>query len=275
MPLNRRARFALVVIAAALLVAGLAGPIKRWYEAREADAKRSAIAEQIARERAQAAEHYKANRAQIIADMRAHLARSEYLEALRLAAPYGHIDDDELRELYREAGRAESQRQRAAQYSKLVERDCTEGNVRETLARIFAAVGDGIEPPAAPSALARLAGPEARPIVLARLREPLPVDHKRGSQAAGEASPPAVTPAAAPKDWIARMRETHRARILPDYLGFLHSPKADEVMCVWRAQGERASGAGKRTYTLDLWLAPQPDLKALGSDVAAYDERAL
>lgn len=274
MSLTPRARFALAAIAAALLVAGLAGPIKRGFEAREVAAKRAALAEQIARERAQATEVFKANRPQIIENMRAHLARSEYIEVLRIAAPYGHIDDDELRELYREAGRIESQRQRAAQYAALVERDCNEGNARDALARIFAAVGNGNVPPAAPSELTRLPVPEARPIVLARLRDPLPDEHKRGSQAAGK-PPAAVAPPAAPRDWVAGMREAHRARILPDYLGFLLSPNADAVICVWRAQGERVDGGGKRAYTLDLWLAPQPDLKALGSDVATYAERAL
>jgi hypothetical protein len=268
-------RFALLAVAAALLVAGLAGPIRRGLEERERAQKARDIAQQVASERAEASARFNANRAQIIAQLRGLVERGEYVEALRVAAPFGAIPDQELRDLYKEAAGAESQRQRRMHYSQLVERDCNEGFARQQIARLFATVPEGSRPDA-PERLVRIVGTEATQRVLARMREPAWVEPRPAGQPGAAA--PATTDAAhadpaRPRDWVAVMRDDHRARLLPDYLGFVLSPNADPVICVWRAEGGRRAGDRVLRYTLDAWLAPSPDLKGLVADPAVYGER--
>ncbi len=273
MQITPRLRYALLLVAAALLVAALAGPVKRTLAERERAEKSRAIAEQVARDRAAAAERFKADRPAIIAALRGHVERGEYVEALRVAAPFGAVPDEELRELYREAAQQESLRQRAAHYAALVERDRTEANAREWATRIAGTAAGDAARTHAPHRLVRVDGAEARRIVLSRMREPPPAEHAAhrpppGSDAAAAAPPPPTE-----RDPIARVRDDFRARLLPDYLGLVHSPKADSVICVWRAEGERTAGTRPIAWALDLWLAPAPDLKGLTGDAAGYAER--
>jgi hypothetical protein len=268
MRLDARARYALLAIAAALLVAGLYGPVRRSLDERARAEKSKVMAEQVARERAEAAERFKANRDAILADLRAHVEKREYREALRLAAPFGAVPDEELRELFREAARAESLRQRGEAYAQLVTRDCNEAFARDWAARIFASVKGTDSPPQPPGLVERIAGAEARAIVMARMREPSRVEHVHAGPPNASVVPPPDT-----RDWLTRMRDDNRARLLADYTGFVLSPDADRVICVWRAQGERRDGARLHDYTMDLWLAPSPDGKSLVGDPATYRER--
>ena len=58
-------------------------------------------------------------------------------------------------------------------------------------------------------------------------------------------------------------RRDHRGRPLPDYLGMVYSPAAQDVMCVWRVEGRRFQDVRTFGYAIDVWMAPTPDIKAL------------
>jgi hypothetical protein len=270
MRIDSRRRLVLVlVVVAALLALALAGPVQRHLERRDREARQREAAELVARERATAAEHFLRDRERIMADLRERLARQDYVGVLKASAPYGGVADEEFRALYREAAQAQSRVVRGDQYAAVVARDCDEPGARAAVRRVLGAVGTGASfPPDAPSHVERVGADEARRIVLSRLREPPPVDHAHARPSAG--APAAPAPAG---DWITRMRDEHRGRILPDYLGFLHSPRGDEVVCVWRASGDRTEDGRALRYVLDLWLVPSPDLKGTTADVAAYSER--
>jgi hypothetical protein len=264
MKLNRQARFALILVAAALLVAGLAGPMRRAAENRDKARAAEALREQVERERITRAEEYVARREQVLADARAAIDRGDYPAALKIVSPYAPVPDEALRELFREAAGAESMRQRREATVTLVARDCTETNVRAQVAAMLEkAVEPGItgEPP---RSAVRLTGAEAREVVLTRLREP---PHPEQEAARGS------TPA--PIDWVTRMRRENRGRPLPDYLGMVYSPAVQDVMCVWRVEGRRFQDVRTFGYTIDVWMAPTPDGKALAADPVRYAERPL
>jgi hypothetical protein len=264
MKLNRQARFALILVAAALLVAGLAGPVRRAAENRDKARAAEALREQVERERVTRAEEYVARREQVLADARAAIDRGDYPAALKIVSPYAPVPDEALRELFREAAGAESMRQRREAMVTLVARDCTETNVRAQVAAMLEkAVEPGItgEPP---RSAVRLTGAEAREVVLTRLREP---PHPEQEAAPGS------TPA--PIDWVTRMRRENRGRPLPDYLGMVYSPAVQDVMCVWRVEGRRFQDVRTFGYTIDVWMAPTPDGKRLAPDPVRYAERPL
>ena len=280
MKLNRTARLSLLVVAAALLVAGLYGPMRRAAEQREKARAVEEMREQLERERVVRSAEYVTRRDQVLADARAAIDRGDYAAALKIVSPYAPVPDEALRELFREAAGAESLRQRTEAMTALVARDCNETNVRDQVAAMLEkSVDPGVtgEPP---KRAVRLTGVEAREVVLSRLREPVHPDRLLGTQgagAAGAAAPGAIADAAPakPVDWVTRMREDHRARPLPDYLGMVYSPATQEVMCVWRVEGVRRQDVRTYAFTIDVWMAPTPDGKALAADPVRYVERPI
>jgi hypothetical protein len=70
---RRLVRWALPVIALALLVTGLAGPIERGWKAWEAKRSATMLAERITAERAAIRADFDANRERILADLRAQI----------------------------------------------------------------------------------------------------------------------------------------------------------------------------------------------------------
>ena len=188
MKLNRQARFALILVAAALLVAGLVGPVRRAAESRDKARAAAEMRQQFERERVTRAEEYVARRDQVLADARAAIDRGDYPAALKIVSPYAPVPDESLRELFREAARAESMRQRQELMTALVARDCNEANVRNQVASMLEkAVEPGVtgEPP---RTAVRLTGVEAREVVLTRLREP-PHPELAGPQGAPKTEP--------------------------------------------------------------------------------------
>lgn len=286
MKLNRTARFAIVAIALALLVAGLAGPVRRAAEQREKSRAAAELRDKVEADRVVRAGEYVTRREQVLADARAAIDRRDYAAALKIVSPYAGVPDDALRELFREAAGAESVRQRTEAMAALVARDCNETNVRDQVAAMLEkSVEPGVtgEPP---RSAVRLTGVEAREVVLARMREPVHPERPREAPAAaatatqapaGAPAPGAAAVAAAPQpvDWVTRMREDHRARPLPDYLGMVYSPAAQDVMCVWRIEGRRHQDVRTFSYTIDVWMAPRPDGKALAADPVRYVERVI
>ena len=65
---KRLVRWALPLIAVALLVTGLAGPIERAWKAREANRASTMLAERIANDRAAIETDFRANRVRILAE---------------------------------------------------------------------------------------------------------------------------------------------------------------------------------------------------------------
>jgi hypothetical protein len=286
MKLNRTARFALLAIALALLVAGLAGPVRRAAEQREKARAAAEMREKVEADRVVRAGEYVTRRDQVLADARAAIDRRDYAAALKIVSPYAGVPDEALRELFREAAGAESVRQRTEAMVALVARDCTEGNVRDQVAAMLEkSVEPGVtgEPP---RSAVRLTGAEAREVVLARMREPIHAERPRAALT-GKAPPPqgaagappagtaAVAPPAQPVDWVSRMRAGNRARPLPDYLGMVYSPASQDVMCVWRIEGRRHQDVRTFAYTIDVWMAPVPDSKGLAADPVRYTERVI
>ena len=88
MKLNRQARFALILVAAALLVAGLAGPVRRAAESRDKARAADEMRQQFERERVTRAEEYVGRREQVLADARAAIDRGDYAAALKIVSPY-------------------------------------------------------------------------------------------------------------------------------------------------------------------------------------------
>ena len=264
MKLNRQARFALILVAAALLVAGLYGPMRRAAEERDKARAAEELRKNFERERLARAEEYVGRRDQVLAEARAAIDRGDFAAALKIVSPFAPVPDESLRELFREAAGAESMRQRRELMTALVARDCNEANVRDQVAAMLEkAVEPGVtgEPP---RTVVRLIGVEAREVVLTRLREP---PHPEREAAPGS------TPA--PIDWVTRMRRDHRGRPLPDYLGMVYSPAAQDVMCVWRVEGRRPPDVRTFGYTIAVWMAPTPDGKALAADPVRYTERPV
>jgi hypothetical protein len=286
--LTRNARFALLAVAATLLVVGLAGPVRRAVDERERARASAALAEQVARENAAIAAEFATHRVTILAEVRALIDRGETRQAMTRAARYLSTGNAGVFELHREAANAESQRQRAEAYRTLVQSSCTEAEVRRQVATMLAAP---VEPAVTVDpmlALTRLAEPEAREVVLTRLREPAP-PHGHGTASAWAAAGgwplsveliqnASVKPG--PVDWmtsrrIARLREDNRARPLPDYLVALQSPMAGDVTCAWRVGGRGKQGSLAFAFTMDVWMAPAPDGKSLAADPVRYVERPL
>ena len=276
--IRRLVRWALPLIAAALLVTGLAGPIERAWQARETRRTATANAERVAAERAAVKADFDANRARILAEVREQIDAGQYAAAMKVAGRYLIVNDPELMQLHRKAAGIETARQRTAFYRQLIERDCTETQARFQSFQILhsqrhepAAPADALPPvsverlkrtiPAMPpdsvERVTRIAGTPARAAVLARLREPPP---REGA--------PAVN-----ADWITRMRAIYRARPLQDFQSVLAGPDADVLICVWRIEGTRRAGTRDVRFVLDLWLAPAPDGKKLEPDPVGYSER--
>jgi len=279
MKLNRQARFALILVAAALLVAGLYGPMRRAAEERDKARAAEELRKNFERERLARAEEYVGRRDQVLAEARAAIDRGDFAAALKIVSPFAPVPDESLRELFREAAGAESLRQRREATVALVARECNEANVRAQVAAMLEkAVEPGVtgEPP---GRVTRLTGVEAREVVLSRMREP-PHPELAGPQGTPKTEPaPGATampgPSATPTDWVARMRRENRGRPLPDYLGMVYSPAAQDVMCVWRVEGRRHQDVRTFGYTIDVWMAPTPDGKALAADPVRYTERPV
>ena len=286
---TRRNRIALLAVAAALLVAGLAGPVRRALDDRERHRAAASLAEQVARENAAIAADYATNRDKVLAEVRALIDRGEAKQAMALAGRYVPVGDAAVRELHREAANAESLRQRGEMYRALVRSDCAEAAVLGRVAKMLAAsVEPGVTVGATLTAT-RLTGLEARETVLARLREPADPEREDTLRPRGAATPPSADagkPAEAtpqrnvpvmkgPVDWVTRMRQDNRARPLPDYLGMVYSPIAGDVMCVWRIGGRREHGSRSFAFTMDVWMAPAPDSKSLTADPVRYVERPV
>jgi hypothetical protein len=259
MKLDRRTRIGLLAVAVALLAAGLYGPVRRGLEQQEKARAAAELRQKVEEDRVARAAEYVTRREQVLADARAAIERSDYAAALKIVSPYAGVPDESLRELFREAASAESLRQRREATIALVARDCTEANVRDQVAAMLEkAVEPGVtgEPP---KSAVRLAGAEAREVVLSRLREP----------------PHPERPKDAPVDWVTRMRDDNRGRPLRDYLGMVYSPAAQDVICVWRVEGRRHQDVRTLGYTIDVWMAPTPDGKALAADPVRYVERPV
>jgi len=287
--LTRNARFALLAVAATLLVVGLAGPVRRALDDRERARASAALAEQVAREKAVVATDFAANRARILAEVRALIDRGETMQAMTRAGRYLSTGDAGVLELHREAANAESLRQRGEAYRTLVQRDCTDAAVRKQVATMLAA---SVEPGVTVGAtltVTRLAEPEARETVLTRLREPADPEREDTLHPHNVASPPAagthqsagaqgarnVPVLQGPVDWVTRMRQDNRARPLPDYLITLQSAVAGDATCAWRVVGRREQGSRAFAFTMDVWMAPTPDGKGLAADPVRYVERPL
>ena len=262
--MKRPLALSLVVVAIALVIVALAGPLRRGLEQRDRDDATRKLAEQVIAERTAAKARFDASRATIIATVRERVDKGDFKGAMSEAGPYVHVGDAELMELYRDAAGAESRRQRSERYRALVASDCNEQNVREQVTAMLA-LGGATQPP--PSTAVRLGGAESRAVVRARTSEAPPTE---------PATPlDARTPAAATRTgWLSIAREQNRARILPDYLGFLYTPEAESMICVFRIEGERREAAATMRYTMHAWLAPTPDAKRLVADPVGYEERA-
>ena len=262
MPLSRRSGALLLIVALALLVAALAGPVRRAWDERVRVQSARALAEQVAQERAAAKQRFESDRPQILAEIHARLDRQDYAGALALAGSYVPVGDDALRALHREAANALSLRQRREAYRALVARDCTEANASLHATTIVAAASERFATVEPPRTLARITGPSARDTIVARLREPPPphLDAKGADHADAH-------------ERIERLKHEYRARVLPDYQGLLFAPNADELICAWHIEGDRKTGFGALRYAIDLWLAPAPDGKSLAPDLIAFSER--
>ena len=257
-----RIRGVLLLIALALLVGGLAGPVQRAWEARAKTGAAQAIADRVARERAAVAAEFEAGRTQILAGIREKLEAGDTAGALRAAARFATVKDPEIRELFQQVAGAESARQRVDAFRGLIVRDCTEAQAKEQFARLIA---DDHDPAGRPRSsivgalhIARLTGAHPRTAAVARLREPHTED-----------------PLPPDADWITRVRASHGSRVLPDYLSGLESPRADELICVWRIEGTRRDERKTVRFALDLWLPPGPDSKTLQANPIAYSERPI
>jgi hypothetical protein len=277
---RRLVRWGLPLIAVALLVTGLAGPIERAWQAREARRAGTMQAQRIAEERAEIAADFNANRASILSELRQQIDAGQYSAAMTAAGRYVPVNDPELMQLYRKAAAIESARKRRTLYRDLVDRDCTETQARFQSFQILHSQRH--EPPPRADALppvsigqlgrahripdmplssvdriTRIAGMPARAAVIARMREP----------------PPSERSLAANADWITQMRAIYRARPLQDFVSALADPGSDALICVWRVEGTWRAGSRDVRFALDLWLAPAPDGKKLEADPVGYSER--
>jgi hypothetical protein len=275
-----RSRAVLFAIAAALLVTGLFGPVRRAFEDRQrADAARE-ISAQVEREREAAKAALQADRAAIVAGIRERLDARDNAEALKRASKYLPAGDAEIRSMFNQAASAESRRQSIEAYKSLIARECTEATARE---RIAAMINDATGAPTRAGGvlgmtLARITGTPAQELVRARMAEPRPKDeaHDHGP-ADGKASDAATRARAAgalaDDDWIARMREANRARGLPEIAEAIQGARTDEFICVWHAEGTRLASGRERRFSVVAWLAPRFDGKSLGVDPVRYAER--
>jgi hypothetical protein len=279
---KRLIRWALPLIAVALLVTGLAGPIERAWKAREAQRAATTLAERVTAERAAVRADFDANRARIVAELRKQIDAGDHAAAIAAAGRYAFLNDPELMQLYRKASGTVSLRQRTKLYRDLVERECTELQARFQSFQILhtqthepRATADALPPvsveslrrgrrlpiealsPGSIERITRIHGAPAHAAVLARLREPPPT----------EGGPPPDA------NWITRMRAIYRARPLQDFQAALGGPDADALTCVWRLEGTRPAGDRNVRFTLDLWLAPAPDGTKLEPDPVGYAER--
>lgn len=256
------ARSALLLIAAALLVVALAGPVQRAWQARTTATAAKSLAEQVARERASLAAELSANRQQIVAGLREQLRSGDHAGAMKAAGRFAPLNDPEVHEIFRKAAAAVSAKQAVDGYRKLVQRDCTEANVRYQLAHLLDSdPARGSSPPPLEYGelkISRVLGSDASVPVVARLREP----HGR------DGPPPADA------DWITRVRAYTRSHVLPDYLAALMTESAHDVICVWRIEGTRIDQRRSVPFTMLLWLPPTRDGKGLRPDPLAYSERA-
>jgi len=251
---------ALAAIAVALLVAGLYGPVQRTLDARAKAEAAAALKARIDEERSARAAELAADRAQILARIRAQIDNKEFAAAMNAAGRYAAVNDPELRALFVQAARAESMRQRFDKYRTAVERDCNEPIAREVFARLLNDVPDtaGGPAPLQNDALrfARLTGAAARDPVQARVR----------------AAPQPETHPSSGAPWIERARADHQARLVPDYVAGLTSERAEAIICVWRIDGVRRGTPANVPFTLDLWLTAAPDGKGFIPEPLAYAE---
>ena len=263
---KRRSSALLLIVALALLVTALAGPVRRaWDERARAEAART-LAEKVDKERADATARFGAERPRILAEVRERLDQRDFAGAMTAASPYVHLGDEALRELFKEAASSESRRKRRDLYRTLIGRECTQANVSAQARTIVAAASESAAAAAPPLTLVRLTGAEARETVRARLHEPPP------AEPAAKGPDPA---AREPGGRLAQLRQENRARVLPDYLGFLYAAGADDLICVWRVEGNRSDGSRQLRYTMNLWLAPTPDGNQLTADLVTFNERPI
>lgn len=257
---KRLVRWALPLIAVALLVSGLAGPVQRAWQAQVTHRAATALAERVAAERAAIKAEFDENRARILAELREQVGVGHYAEAMNAAGRYAFLNDPELLVLYRQAAGTESIRQRGVLLRDVVARDCTEKQAHFQMLHLQGHERRGPTdplPPVSVERITRVASDAARAAVLARMREP----------------PPPHQNEVADEDWLTRIRTTHRARPLPEFQVALAGSDADAFICVWRLEGTRWSAKRDVRFTLDLWLAPAPDGKNLQPDPVGYSEQ--
>lgn len=255
-------RNVLLLIAAALVVTAIAGPVQRAWQARSTAAAAKTLADQVAREREARTAELAANRTQIMARLREQLRNGDHAGAMAAAARFADADDPEVREIHRLATAAVSAKQDIDGYRKLVDRDCTEANVRYQLVHLLDRDTAGGSPAQALAygglQLTRLAGSEASAFVITRLREP-------------HATEAPLPPKA---DWITRVRAFNRSHPAPEFVAGLLTESAHALICVWRIEGTRRDQARSVPFTMVLWLIPARDGKGLRPDPVAYSERA-
>jgi hypothetical protein len=263
LPINKRfLRPLLWVAAAALLVAGAAGPIQRAIDERTRAAELRARFEQLKQERASLETEFAGRRDEIVAQLREHLQSGRYADAMTGAARYVALGDPEVRDIHRKAAREVSLQQAIARYRALAQSQCTEEVAKDRLAHLLDAerVDGKPRPPIeyAGMALARVRGDEASKAVLARLQAPHP---KEGALAADA-------------DWITRVRAHNIVQPMPDYLSALATKSAQDLLCVWRVDATRQERARPVRFTMLLWLAPSRDGNTLVAEPIVYDERS-
>jgi hypothetical protein len=264
---RRLVRWALPLIAVALLVTGLAGPIERAWQVREANRAATTLSERVAKERAAIEADFATNRVRILAGLREQIDAGNDATAMTAAGRYVFLNDPELMQLYRKATGTVSARQRTTLYRQLIERDCTEMQARVHMLRLHGhdrSQPTDPWPPVTVERITRIAGTPARAAVLGRLQEPPPHEDAPAADTDWITRMP---------DWIERMRSLYRARPLQEFQKALAEPDADALICVWRLEGTRRTGNRDVRFKLDLWLAPAPDGKKLEPDPVAYSER--
>jgi hypothetical protein len=67
----------------------------------------------------------------------------------------------------------------------------------------------------------------------------------------------------------------HPVRVAPDLAAtFLRgAPADDDLVCVWKVQGQRNAGGVRRGFELVLWLVPHGSAKMLESEALSFTER--
>ena len=254
----------LFAIAVAVLGFALFGPIERAIKAGFGPRSPAEVLQERVRKEVEALRaEFAANRAAIVERVRALQNAGDHAAAMNAAARYYPLQDPELMALYRTSAEAEAARQRLADFRNLLQRECTEGTARTSAAAYL----DSIAPSAPRSGistpgdyrLTRLTAADARDQLARKLAE----------------TPPAAPAHADEHGPDHKDKGPHPARIPPDLAAtFLRSaPADDDLVCVWKVQGQRNAGGARRRFELVLWLVPHGSAKMLESEALSFTER--